>query len=228
MNVSSVKNLNGGTFSAVQDATLTDVVQTNSGNWQDITAYQSNSANYLTAHQAISAEEWNSNYDTVKTNSGAWGGSALPISAGPGIKVNLVDNTLVFSTDETVLYSGVEPTSAVSLTESWKNFDRLKIYVQNKSMDNGLNMVEVRPLERDGHTPYYNIIAGFSYGLGTNGMIWQNIIGSATDTVLTNCSAFGFQNSWTATSPTVRKNNANDLNCILKVIGINRISGGNA
>jgi len=49
MNVSSVKNLNGETFSAVQDATLTDVVQTNSGNWQDITAYQSNSANYLTS-----------------------------------------------------------------------------------------------------------------------------------------------------------------------------------
>lgn len=124
--------------------------------------------------------------------------------------------------DETVLYSGEEPTSAVSLSETWKNFDRLKIYVQNKSMDNGLNMVEVRPLERDGYTPYYNIIAGFSYGLGTNGMIWQNIIGSANDTELRNCSAFGFQNSWTATSPTVRKNNANDLNCILKVVGVNR------
>lgn len=126
--------------------------------------------------------------------------------------------------NETVLYSGEEPTSAVSLSETWKNFDRLKIYVQNKSMDNGLNMVEVRPLERDGYTPYYNIIAGFSYGLGTNGMIWQNIIGSASDTGLRNCSAFGFQNSWTATSPTVRKNNANDLNCILKVVGINRIA----
>ena len=33
MNVSSVKNLNGETFSAVQDATLTDVVQTNSAQW---------------------------------------------------------------------------------------------------------------------------------------------------------------------------------------------------
>ena len=33
MNVSSVKNLNGETFSAVQDATLTDVVQSNSAAW---------------------------------------------------------------------------------------------------------------------------------------------------------------------------------------------------
>lgn len=154
--------------------------------------------------------------------------SATNFVAGPGIKIDEPSaGTVRIGNDETVLYSGDEPTSAVSLAESWKNFDRLKIYVQNKSMDNGLNMVEVRPLERDGNTPYYNIIAGFSYGLGTNGMIWQNIIGIATDTTLTNQSAFGFQNSWNATSPTVRKNNANDLNCILKVIGINRIAGGN-
>ena len=33
MNVSSVKNLNGVTFSAVQDASLTNVVQTNSAQW---------------------------------------------------------------------------------------------------------------------------------------------------------------------------------------------------
>ena len=35
MNVSSVKNLNGVTFSAVQDASLTNVVQTNSAQWAE-------------------------------------------------------------------------------------------------------------------------------------------------------------------------------------------------
>lgn len=50
MNVSSVKNLNGETFSAVQDAYLTDVVSNNSANWNEISAYQANSGNYqLTA-----------------------------------------------------------------------------------------------------------------------------------------------------------------------------------
>jgi hypothetical protein len=83
-------------------------------------------ATYLTAHQAISAEEWNDCYDNVNTNSGAWGGSALPISAGPGIKVNLVDNTLVFSNDETVLYSG-ERTSACVLSENPTNFYRIRV-----------------------------------------------------------------------------------------------------
>ena len=53
MNVSSVKNLNGETFSAVQDATLTDVVQTNSAQWNEISAYEQNSASYITAHQSL-------------------------------------------------------------------------------------------------------------------------------------------------------------------------------
>jgi hypothetical protein len=210
MNVSSVKNLNGEVFSAVQDASLTNVVQTNSGNWQDITAYQNASATYLTAHQdlsdyyttaeaetlssmlsgaidyvsanagdefpasadeaiqyvqtnsgtiddvntsyqtnsgtfltahqAISADEWNDCYDNVNTNSGAWGGSALPISAGPGIKVNLVDNTLVFSNDETVLWSGNDFTPAggnnpvstsVSLNENFNNFNQIRLDFSN-------------------------------------------------------------------------------------------------
>lgn len=175
MNVSSVKNLNGEVFSAVKDASLTNVVQTNSGNWQDITAYQSNSASYLTAHQdlsdyyttadantlssmlsgaidyvsanagdefpisadeaiqyvqtnsgtiddtvtsyqtnsgtfltahqAISAEEWNSNYETVNTNSGVWGGEALPITGRDGIDLEIDNGTLYIGAsaiDETV------------------------------------------------------------------------------------------------------------------------------
>lgn len=47
MSVSSVKNLNGQTFSAVQDSSLTDFVQTNSGTY-------------------------NSTYDTVSNNSATW------------------------------------------------------------------------------------------------------------------------------------------------------------
>ena len=47
MTVSSVKNLNGETFSAVQDASLTDIVSSHSANWTEISAYQANSASYL-------------------------------------------------------------------------------------------------------------------------------------------------------------------------------------
>ena len=72
----------------------------------------------------------------VTTNSGAWGGSALPISAGPGIKVNLVDNTLVFGSDynETVLWEGT-PTSTVTsiqLSEPWSGFERIKLFGESE------------------------------------------------------------------------------------------------
>lgn len=50
-------------------------VQSDSGKWNDTyTNYSNNSASYLTAHQPISADEWNNVYDTVQTNSGSWTG----------------------------------------------------------------------------------------------------------------------------------------------------------
>ena len=153
--------------------------------------------------------------------------SALNFEAGPGITIDQpTAGTVRIGNDETVLYSGVNA-KTVNLTESWKNFDRMKVYVQNGSQDNGVTVVEIKPLERDGYIPYYNIVAGFSYATGNNGMIWQNIIGSAADTSLTNISAFGFQNNWNAGSVSTRSNRDNDLACIIKVVGINRISGGN-
>lgn len=114
MNVSSVKNLNGETFSAVQDAALTDVVQTNSGVWNDISVYQTNSATI------------NDTVANVTTNSGSWGGQSVPISAGPGIKLNFVNGTLVVSNDETLLWSGTAQGN-ISLNEPITNFERIGI-----------------------------------------------------------------------------------------------------
>ena len=42
--------------------------------------------------------------DLVSTQSANWGGSALALSAGPGISLTMSGNTLVASTDETVLW----------------------------------------------------------------------------------------------------------------------------
>ena len=143
MNVSSVKNLNGEVLSAVQDASLTNVIQTNSGNWQDITAYQNASATYLTEVSIPESATWNEVSTTVQTNSaqwgqgggltggntevesyvvtnsasiddtvnivttnsGAWGGSALPISAGPGVNLSVSDNKLVIGAVPKAFYT---------------------------------------------------------------------------------------------------------------------------
>ena len=49
---------------------------------------------------------------TVSAQSANWGGSALALSAGPGVKLEKVGDTLVASTDETVLWSGSAVMSA--------------------------------------------------------------------------------------------------------------------
>ena len=174
-----------------------------------ITAYQTNSATYLTAHQAISADEWNNCYDNVNTNSGAWGGSALPISAGPGIKVNLVDNTLVFSNDETVLWEGSAGTGTnLVLSENYNNFDRLRF--------------EYRPWS-ESETPSYQISeVGTNYNNFTLGSFWNNNTtyatfiytyqGNGTNQLNFIRGAFNNGNSW---------GTAGNLS-MFKVIGINR------
>lgn len=122
MEVSSVKNLNGNEFSAVQDAALTDVVQTNSGNWQDITAYQNASGSYLTSHQAISAEEWNSNYDTVNTNSGNWD----RINALSGYSANgwsiISQNRLIIASAERFNASGIPQVTGYLTVSGGSNY----------------------------------------------------------------------------------------------------------
>ena len=70
MNVSSVKNLNGETFSAVQDAYLTDVVSNNSANWNEISAYQANSGTFLTAHQDLSDYQTTADMVNYQTTAG--------------------------------------------------------------------------------------------------------------------------------------------------------------
>lgn len=72
MNVSSVKNLNGEVLSAVQDASLTNVIQTNSGNWQDITAYQNASATYLTKASIPGSATLIEVTTAVQINSAQW------------------------------------------------------------------------------------------------------------------------------------------------------------
>lgn len=100
MNVSSVKNLNGEVLSAVQDASLTNVIQTNSGNWQDITAYQNASAKYLTGVSIPESATWNETSNVVQSNSAQWaeGGSGCSKDSFyiyPGITTNkeVADNS---------------------------------------------------------------------------------------------------------------------------------------
>ena len=82
MNVSSVKNLNGEVFSAVQDASLTNVVQSNSADWashQYLSYISGQVDNKLdaSAFYLPDSATWNEVSTTVQSNSAQWA-SALP------------------------------------------------------------------------------------------------------------------------------------------------------
>jgi hypothetical protein len=93
-----------------------DIVSSNNTVYFDVNGTWFNDA--VNSALPTSSVQWNSNYETVNTNSGVWGGSALNISAGEGVKVTLANNNLVFSTDETVLWSGTAAPSNFPLTMS--------------------------------------------------------------------------------------------------------------
>lgn len=60
--------------------------------------------NDIEGNQDVNVTEvakWNETTDTLSSNSAAWGGSALPMSAGDGIDLNIVNNTLVISSTVT-------------------------------------------------------------------------------------------------------------------------------
>lgn len=88
---------------------------------------------YTTANEsgyALSSDV-SATVDLVGTQSANWGGSALALSAGPGVKLEKIGDTLVASTDETLLWSGSEWASAtptISLSGSVSSYDRIGIY----------------------------------------------------------------------------------------------------
>jgi hypothetical protein len=155
----------------------------------------------------------------VQTNSGAWGGSALPVSAGPGIKVNLVDNTLVFSNDETVLYTGNTSVTAFTASEPFTNFREVVFYV---SPNNSLPAAKVA-LPIIGYNTsslaltYHSIWNGFSGGIQIS-----------TEYTNTGMSAFQLTTgAWFGWAGDSAKTGTYWDACIYKIIGINRIAGGN-
>lgn len=92
--------------------------------------------------------------DLVGTQSANWGGSALALSAGPGVKLEKSGNVLVASTDETLLWSG--SANSAALSETMDNFERLRVsYYTNDSI---IYSKELYPSQ----TPYTVTLEGWS------------------------------------------------------------------
>ena len=182
----------------------------------ELPASVSAATDYVTA----TSGDINATIDNVSANSGVWGGSALPISAGPGIKVELVDNTLVFSNDETVLWSGTyQGADTITLSEALSNFDLVRIewcpYTEASNWLEPKDSVITKVFNNEIHLTGIGVSTNYTY------QMLVNIALQVSDTTVSET----YHTSVTMHNGAVNENLRGYK--IFKIVGINRISGGN-
>jgi hypothetical protein len=155
--------------------------------------------------------------DLVSTQSANWGGSALALSAGPGVKLEKVGDTLVFGADETVLWSSTGGSSttdtACTLSEAWTHFDHIDIWyrstdgrIERASLNAGAPVATFMLLSQN-----YN---------GTNWWIRPTRYNISNNAIAANVGA-----QYTFTDNAVTRSNTSINNYLYKVVGINRTAG---
>lgn len=154
--------------------------------------------------------------DIVGTQSANWGGSALQLSAGPGVKLEKSGNVLVASTDETVLWSGNPSAyiSSVTLPEAWSNFDRVRFYWNPHTDERCWTISEVPT-----NTDYIHLETVWL----SNNTSYKAVFGyafSSTDHKSFTQYNGGFNNITGAANWT----NSNECK-VMKIVGINRTAG---
>ena len=127
--------------------------------------------------------------------------------------------------DETVLWEApggiTGRTSACTVSESLKNFEHVDVWLAHSTY--GPTRAGSFDFNVMGNTGYFSVMR--PRGQGNLNVAFMYI--TASDTTLTctqsKCLMFGAYNS-TSTSVTATLNDAEDRNCIYKVVGINRIA----
>lgn len=98
--------------------------------------------------------------DLVSTQSANWGGSALALSAGPGVKLEKSGNVLVASTDETLLWENTggnltkDLAFPLALNEPIANFERVKFLYGGDSYMQNAHWVEFEATDNNPYTLY--------------------------------------------------------------------------
>lgn len=152
--------------------------------------------------------------------------NGLTFEAGSGIKISEPsEGTVRIANDETVLFSGTASgQNTIQLSESLLNFERVKIWMRsNADASNPVSIVEY-PTSQITDTLVIFLTDRFStVWLWITWRYDYSITNSGT-TLTETSNAYGglkTNNTWSSGS------NVNDQ-VVYKVVGINRISGGNA
>ena len=171
--------------------------------------------------------------ELVGTQSANWGGSALQLSAGHGVKLEKSGNVLVASTDETVLWensTGERLYKGITLNESRLNFEMLRFYMGAQA---GKSVISYdMPMFGLNRTQSFAIQPSMPFmdSAGTGFAINWEIALSATETSMSSVQAlywgknnFGAAN--TASGSWTQGVNNPGVPVVYKVIGINRTAG---
>ena len=214
------------TVSSIASAYAESAVSSVSGDY-----YSTSNPSSFVPESAISAESavWNSasaissyalsadvsaTVDLVGSQSANWGGSALALSAGPGVSLTKSGNTLIAGLDETLLWSGSNTNiSGITLNETYGNFDRVRFYWKPWS-----DAVAWRVTEIPSFAMVFTLDAGWASNNGAGKALFVYSI-SSNGTAFSQLQG-GYQNitggnTW-----------ASAVHCtVAKVVGVNRTAG---
>lgn len=158
------------------------------------------------------------------------------ITAGAGIKVTTpAAGQIQVAADETVLYDGtssptqIKADTSIAISESYLNFERIRFYLMSSAgtVGNSQYTREALVLRGTGSLSYTEVSAG-------------TIVSGNNGTIMTDCASFTFTTSDTthctvkATGVRANITNSGAYNTtadrgptLLRIVGINRIAGGN-
>lgn len=173
---------------------------------------------------------WDSTWNTVSNQSANWGGSALALSAGPGVTLTKSGNTLIAGLDETVLWSGPFSSTTTTaatypLSENIRNFEKFKVVVSPN--DQSLSQFQ-RPLQEfvfnlennSYNAAIYAHCPTYSIGGNVLTINYWYITGSTGS-----CTSLALLPGVIQTNSTVTTGVTAYAGGIAKIIGINRTAG---
>lgn len=161
--------------------------------------------------------------DLVSSQSANWGGSALQLSAGPGVTLTKSGNVLVAGLDETVLWSGEGSAGNFALSEDPYNFETLRIYGSWQAPELSVHDVMI------GKASAWNnkfMIAGFAGDSDSNDYMYARDTWFKVNNSGYNISAYkASETVFVGTNIDRQSSSPWAYRRIYKVVGINRTAG---
>ena len=167
----------------------------------------------------------------VNQNSGVWGGSGLNVSAGPGIKLEMVDDTLVASTSGYVwqsarLFHTDNPVTQTtySLSDTCQNYDKLEVdfYDINgwrTQMDCPIPPGLANSGTRGG---YFSVVTNTS---ATNSPIWFKAFNWSAFQTTWRCYCSELEGTGGSSTVGVNANQTGNPPKVINIIGWKRVGG---